>query len=376
MAWKTAWLTGLVVLVGAAAIAPAAEILIAPGDVVRVEVVGEPQLSANYTVAPDGTISVPLAGRLLVGGLSASDATASLAKALAQYVKDPQASLNIVERGKLRVTVAGAVAKAGGSTVPAGTRLAEVIAGAGGILPQADAAAVRIVHTGGTETLANLVSLARGDATQNPELAQDDLVIVPALTPGTGISVVGQVKRPGLFPVSDEVSLWELISAAGGLDTAANPRAAVLTRASGERITVDLTQLLSTEGIAAGVRLRRGDSLFVPGMGLQVYVLGAVRTAGPVLLPTGASALDAVAQAGGTLPTARLDSAYVLRKAAAGAGSRVPLRLDLLLKGQTSADALLQDGDKIVIPDSGPPKRSALEKVQPYLFPLFYLFGL
>ena len=87
------------------------------------------------------------------------------------------------------------------------------------------------------------------------------------------------------------------------------------------------------------MRLQRGDTLVVPGMSLQVYVLGAVRTGGPQNLRTGATLLDALGQAGGVTPTALLKDGYVLRRDATGGTTRLPLHLDLLLqKGMTSAD--------------------------------------
>jgi protein involved in polysaccharide export with SLBB domain len=88
--------------------------------------------------------------------------------------------------------------------------------------------------------------------------------------------------------------------------------------------------------------------------------------------------LDAIGQAGCVTSTASLRDAYLLRRELkTGATTRVPLHLDLLLnKGQTSADVPLMDGDKIAIPEPGPPRQSAIEKAQPYLLPLLYLFGL
>jgi protein involved in polysaccharide export with SLBB domain len=377
MSHRTACLLGVLLLLAAASAAWPADPTIAPGDTLKVDVLGEPGLSATHIVAADGTINVPLAGRVALAGLTASDATAQLAKALAGYMVDPQVSLALVERARLRIAVVGAVAKPGTMAVPPGTCVAEVIAVAGGTLPQADPARVRIVHLGGSETMANLLALARGDAEENRELAGGDQVIVPMLTSETGVRVVGQVEKPGLYPVGDEMTLWDAIAAAGGLAEGANPRDAVLTRAGGEQVSVDLTQLMTSEAIVSGMRLGPGDTLAVPGMAAQVYVLGAVPNPGPYAVPADATLLDVLAMAGGVRPTANLRNAYLLRSAPGTSEvERIPLRLDLLLvKGDATADLALQDGDKISIPEAAPRGRSFMDKAQPYLMPLIYLLG-
>ncbi len=66
------------------------------GDVLRVTVYGEQDLSGDYTVGPDGTIALPLAGAVNVSGLALGDVGGVVAAAYrGDYLKDPKVSVEL-----------------------------------------------------------------------------------------------------------------------------------------------------------------------------------------------------------------------------------------------------------------------------------------
>jgi polysaccharide export outer membrane protein len=78
----------------------------------------------------------------------------------------------------------------------------------------------------------------------------------------------------------------------------------------------------------------------------KVYVLGAVRRAGPLVMTAPITALQAIAEAGGPTDYAKKKKTYVLR-----GGQKIPFNYDAIIKGQNmEQNMLLLPGDTIVVP--------------------------
>ena len=78
----------------------------------------------------------------------------------------------------------------------------------------------------------------------------------------------------------------------------------------------------------------------------KVYILGAVKKAGPIVMTTPLTVLQAIAEAGGSTDYAKKKKMYILR-----AGQKIPVNYDKILKG-ISMDGNIQliPGDTIVLP--------------------------
>lgn len=112
-----------------------ASVALNPGDVIAVSVYREPELSlASIPVAADGSISVPLIGRVTAAGRSTHDLADDIRSRFAAqgYLKRPEVAVNIVEAGSYKVTVEGAVATPGVYAFVPGQRMSSAIAMAAG----------------------------------------------------------------------------------------------------------------------------------------------------------------------------------------------------------------------------------------------------
>ena len=120
-----------------------------PGDRIEIVVVGEEKLPKEYTIAPDGTINMPWIGQQAVVGVEPQ----VLAKRLRdqfverQFLADPTVIVNVKEVNSKRVTVGGAVAKAGDVPFTSGLTLLRLIASAGGFSQLANRDNVLVTRT-------------------------------------------------------------------------------------------------------------------------------------------------------------------------------------------------------------------------------------
>jgi polysaccharide biosynthesis/export protein len=119
----------LIASVNAQSPAPTAEqVTLAPGDSLRIVVWRKPEMSGDFIVAPDGTISHPLYRAVRVGGVPFSTAEVNLRNFLARFEQDPQ----FVAEPLILVAISGEVGKPQVFGVRPETTIAQAVAQAGG----------------------------------------------------------------------------------------------------------------------------------------------------------------------------------------------------------------------------------------------------
>jgi polysaccharide export outer membrane protein len=165
-----------------------------------------------------------------------------------------------------------------------------------------------------------------------------------------GASVLGEVAKPGVYPVLGQRSLLDIISAAGGTTPTASNEATIQRRLDGSLLTVRLSRNART-ALESDVDIQPGDKIIIPRAGI-VYVLGNVnRPGGFVMNNEGKiSLLQAVAMAAGSNSTASLDRARLIRKTDFGY-VEFNVSLQKILKGEKS-DQQMQAEDILYIPNS------------------------
>lgn len=164
-----------------------------------------------------------------------------------------------------------------------------------------------------------------------------------------GISVLGEVQHPGIYPLLGNRTLLDAISAAGGT----TPRA-------GKSVTItdrDQPESSKTESLSYGegqkmsnVALQPGDTVVVSKAGM-VYVVGDVKEpTGIVLESPKLTVLQAIAMAHGTNPTASLKAVKLIRGASSDP-HEIPIPLDVILAAK-APDPVLQPDDIVFVPNS------------------------
>ena len=166
-----------------------------------------------------------------------------------------------------------------------------------------------------------------------------------------GISVLGEVQKPGIYPLLGSRKLYDAISAAGGTTPKAG-RYVLITRRDDPGHPVRVPLLTGTpESMENNVAVEPGDTVVVSKAGV-VYVVGDVHQPGGFVMENGndITVLKAIALAQGTNPNAALNSAKLVRKTPEGPKD-VPLPLKNILAAK-APDLQLQPDDVVFVPGS------------------------
>lgn len=190
------------------------------------------------------------------------------------------------------------------------------------------------------------------------ELRQRQLLLRPQVnvlikeSASQGVSVMGEVEHPGMYPLLGPRSLLDVLSMAGGLTKVADTTVSIKrrNRPQGD-VTVKLNNNDAHMTLGNDVQIYPGDLVMVPRAGI-VYVLGAVnRPGGFVIQENGQiTLLQALAQAGGATSVASVNHAVLLRKNGGGYVSN-KLHVGKIEQGQVH-DVELHPDDVVFIPSN------------------------
>jgi polysaccharide export outer membrane protein len=242
--------------------APPAEYRLGAGDVIRISVFQNPDLSLESRITEAGIVSYPLLGNVRLGGLSVTAAEKMIADGLrnGNFVKQPQVTL--------------------------------------------------------------VVTQVRGNQA----------------------SVLGQVNRPGRYPIEvADMRLSDLIASAGGLAPGGTDTVVVTGTRNGQpyRLEVDLPTLFTPGGRDKDILILNGDTVWVDRQPM-VYIYGEVQRPGPMRLERGMTLMQALATGGGLTPRGTEKGIKVHRKKADGSVNIIePTMIDKL-----------QDGDVVYVRES------------------------
>lgn len=236
-----------------------------PDDVLEISVYREPELNRTVRVSSNGYISLPMMGKIMAVGLTVSDLENRISEEYKQYIKNPQVSVYIVEYAT--ITVIGQVEKPGSYPLKGELSVLQAIGlaeGFTGIAAQNDVKVMRMKN-GVKRTIDIKVAdiNAEGDKTRDVWLERGDIVFVPEST----VTVTGQVKNPGSYPLKSGLTVIDVLGMAGGFTKfASRNKVKVMRIENGEKktITVKVADINRRGDKTIDVTLRRNDTIFVP----------------------------------------------------------------------------------------------------------------
>jgi polysaccharide export outer membrane protein len=164
------------------------------------------------------------------------------------------------------------------------------------------------------------------------------------------VVVMGEVARPGSYPLLGSGKLFDVLSAAGGTTPTAG-RVITISHENGTRENVTLGKD-AAETMAANVPLSQGDTVEVPKAGV-VYVVGEVFTPAGIVMDQNIqyTVLKAVAMAHGPTRGAKLSKARIVRQVNGGGAQEIPIPLDKIMLSK-APDVPLMAEDIVFIPNN------------------------
>jgi polysaccharide export outer membrane protein len=168
-----------------------------------------------------------------------------------------------------------------------------------------------------------------------------------------GVLVIGQVVHPGTYQIDTSRPVLDVLGLAGGLTDLADKKITIERHGTGERVQYFVSNN-PEEAFDHSVLVHPGDKLMVPKAGV-VYALGDFARPGGYVISNNKgqlTALQMLALAGGTPPTAVPSNARLIRRTGNGDGfTETKIQLSDMQKGKIP-DILLQPDDIIYVPFS------------------------
>jgi polysaccharide export outer membrane protein len=181
-------------------------------------------------------------------------------------------------------------------------------------------------------------------------LKDPHVALVIADSPTQGASVLGEIARPGIYPVLPDQRLFGLISSAGGFTEKAGRNVIITHRGQPDKpLTLALSRNI-TSNPESNVEVSPGDTVIVSKADI-VYVVGDVgKPSGFLMDVENLTVLKAIALAGGTNRTAKLNGTTIIRKGPNGM-TETPVHLKKILQAK-SQDIPMQAEDILFVPTS------------------------
>ena len=197
------------------------EYLLGAGDIIRINVFKNPELSIDARISEVGAISFPLVGSVPLSGLTLPAAERKIAQMLKDggFVLNPQVSILITQAYGNLVSVIGEVRTAGRYSIEtAGGHLSGMIAAAGGIADTGGDVAV-ITGTRNSKPFRREIDIVKmssvpGSSADDIELRGGDTVFIGR---APQFYIYGQVQKPGQFRLERGMTVMQALASGGGV---------------------------------------------------------------------------------------------------------------------------------------------------------------
>ena len=203
-----------------AAAPPRAETILGVGDVVRISVYQNPDLTVEARISENGQINFPLIGNVLIGGSTIGVAEQKIAKLLRDggFVLRPQVTVQVTTIRSNQISILGQVTKPGRYPIDiVGSRVSEMVAAAGGVLPTGADVVTLVGNRNGNPVKIDIdlpAILQAGKAELDMTVENGDIIYVDRAPTAY---IYGEVQRPGALRVERGLTLLQALAQSGGL---------------------------------------------------------------------------------------------------------------------------------------------------------------
>jgi len=244
---------------------------VAPGDLLAISVYGAPEMSRSVRVSEDGFIRLPMVKRKIEArGAVPSELELRVGSAITEekILIEPAVVLTIAEYAARPIRVAGAVRHPLTFEATGPVTLLEALTRAEGLSPEAGAE-ILVTRTSGLNTAGLTKRIVVKDLIETADPAANLILDggEDVRVPEAGrVFVVGNVKKPGAFPIGDSggTSVLKALALAEGLAPFSTKQAYIYRPADGGKreIAVELRKIMERK--LPDVDLIAGDVFYIP----------------------------------------------------------------------------------------------------------------
>lgn len=250
------------------------DLILQQGDLMTVHVYGSGDYAPSVRISLDGTVQLPLIGRLHMAGLTVHQAESLIATRLksAGMYRDPQITIELTESANQAVTLTGEMH----SVVPVvgRKRLFDVLS-AGGGLPATASHTITIDRPGISQPIVvNLGTDPAKSASANVPVFAGDTIVVPRV--GV-VYLLGAFKLQGAIPMQQNapLTLMQVAALGGGVGFQAKMNDLRIIRTEGatrKLVKVDIKKVLN--GTAPDPVLQADDIVLLPTSAMRAAIKG------------------------------------------------------------------------------------------------------
>lgn len=178
---------------------------------------------------------------------------------------------------------------------------------------------VRVVNSS-TQDVEGIIAkkLSDGEFIRQPQVT-----VLVADYQGQKIAVMGQVQKPGQYPLTSRVKVVDLLAEAGGTVPTAAADEATLLRKDGSKVLIDLQSLFDGDP-RQNLTVSGGDTIYVP-RAPQFYIYGEVQKPGMYRLERNMTVSRAISAGGGLTPKGSERRVVVKRRDSGGKERKVSI---------------------------------------------------
>jgi protein involved in polysaccharide export with SLBB domain len=297
--------------------------VVGPGDSLAVDLWGGVSQRLLRTVDPEGKLSLPEVGPVLVSGKSLGDVQEIVQKVLRTQFRDISASVSLARLRTVRVYVVGDVDRPGAYDISSLSTPLNALFSSGG--PTARGSLRNVKHMRGEQLVEEVdvyELLLHGVRGNLQRLENGDSVLVPPL--GKQVTVEGMVRRPAIYELRNEKNLAEVLELAGGiLPSAALGHIEVQRMVAHDRQTMLSLAIPPAQNVQEIIKqlesfsIQDGDAVnlfpIVPYNQDAVYLEGHVLRPGRYAYRQGMKLTDVVASYKDLLPEPAIAYAEIIR---------------------------------------------------------------
>lgn len=211
------------------------ESVLGPGDTLKIFVFGQPDMTTEVKVSEAGNITFPLLGEIFIDGLTPSEAERKIVNLLESkdILRKPQVNIITASLQSQMVSVLGYVRNQGRYPIEGKRRLTEILAMAGGIVPDG-ADQITLIRSNGNQYVKEVIDVIEmirsGNLTRDLNVRSDDLVYVER---ASRFYIYGEVQRAGVYKLERNMTVMQALSVGGGLTTRGTERGLRIQRRDG-----------------------------------------------------------------------------------------------------------------------------------------------